>query len=107
MYKILSQEERDFLSIIKPYTFYDYGEKLSSKTPDNIKDLYCLFRIKGVKEDPDGYVSPDMRDIKELYCSLHSISYQQYDDFFENLNLQKIRKLFNEKVKEIIQENDF
>ena len=105
MYRILSQEERDFLSIIKPYQIYNSGVEMLPNTPKDIKDLWCLFRIKAVKEDVDGYVPLDMNNIKELYCSLHNISYEQYDDFLKALTCEQAEKLFNEKINEIIRKH--
>ena len=76
MRKILSQEEKKFLSIIEPYR--DYNSVIAEDTPSYIKDLWCVFRIMATKEDCEGftYIPPDFEKVKVLYCSLKNISFE-------------------------------
>ena len=104
MYKLLTQEEREFLSIIEPYRTYDSEEKLLPSTPTEIKEIWCLFRIKGVLEDCDGYIPSDMYKVKKLYCQLKNISGEDYDIFYKSLNCEKIENMFNESIEKFIKE---
>jgi len=101
--KILSQEEKKFLSIIKPYR--DYNSVIAEDTPSYIKDLWCVFRIMAAKEDCEGftYIPPDFEKVKVLYCSLKNISFEEFDNLFNKLTYEEAEKIFKEKTREIEQ----
>ncbi len=98
MFKTLSQEDREFLSILESYGYGDIESIVDA--PSYIMELWCAFAIKVAKEDSEILIHNlfDYDKIKTWHCVLNNITFEQFNNYYNDLTYKEAERIYKEKI---------